>query len=226
MIKLYNLEDHQKANSFGWLLIAQLFLIMMPAIFGYLNWPWISALGVVFVMLTSLYIATTTKKDLFRGLALTSILIALLLLDAPNSTELPDTPFPLKVLAFVTIVLVIVYFLYIGTKLVQQVGKIGEVTLNTVMAAITGYILIGIIGGELVRLVQLLEPGAFNIESTASGYTYMYFSFVTITTLGYGDIAPQEPAGQSLVVLLAIAGQMYLTIVIALIVSQFGTKSK
>jgi len=225
MFKLYNLEDHQKANSFGWLLVAQLFLIMMPAIFGYLNWPWIAPIGVVLVMLTSLYIATTTKKDLFRGFALASVIIVLVLFDAPNSTEIPDVPFYQKVIAFLSIVLVIVFFLYIGTKLVQQVGRIGEVTINTVMAAITGYVLIGIVGGELVRLVQLTKPGSFNIESTADSYSYMYFSFVTITTLGYGDIAPQEPVGQALVVLLAIAGQMYLTIVIALIVSQYGTKS-
>ena len=225
MFKLYNPEEHKKANSFAWLLVAQLFLIMIPAIFGYLNLPWITAVGIVFVMLTSLYIATTTKKDLYRGLALTSVIIVLVFLDAPNSTESLDTPFNLKVLASFTIGLIILFFMYIGTKLVQQVVKIGEVTLNTVMAAVAGYILIGIIGAELVRFVQLIEPGAFNIESTADGYTYMYFSFVTITTLGYGDIAPQEPMGQSLVVLLAIAGQMYLTIVIALIVGQFSSKS-
>jgi len=224
MFNLYNLEEHQKANSFGWLLVAQLFLIMMPAIFGYLNWPWITAIGVVLVMLTSLYIATTTKRDLFRGLALASVIIVLVFLDAPHSTESPDAPYYQKVLAFITIVLVIIFFLYVGFKLVQQVGRFGEITLNTIMAAITGYVLIGIIGGELVRFVQLIEPRAFNIESTAEGYTYLYFSFVTITTLGYGDIAPQEPVGQSLVVLLAIAGQMYLTIVIAMIVGKLSTK--
>ncbi len=224
MFNLYNFEEHQKANSFGWLLVAQLFLIVMPAIFGYLNIPWISAVGVVLVMLSSLYIATTTKRDLFRGLALASVIIVLVFLDAPHSTELPDTPYDHKVLAFISIVLVIIFFLYVGFKLVQQVGKIGEITLNTVMAAITGYVLIGIIGGELVRLVQLIEPGAFNIPSSADSYTYLYFSFVTITTLGYGDIAPQAPAGQSLVVILAIAGQMYLTIVIAMIVGKLSTK--
>jgi len=224
MFKLYDREDHQKANSFGWLLMSQMILIIMPAIFGYLNWPWLGAIGIVVVMLTALYIATTTKRDLLKGLALTSVIIVLLLVDAPHSTELADAPYEYKVLAFVTIILVIVFFLFIGVKLVQQVGRIGEVTLNTVMAAITGYILIGIIGGELVRLVQLIEPGAFNIESTAGGYTYLYFSFVTITTLGYGDIAPHEPVGQSLVIILAIAGQMYLTIVIALIVGKLSTK--
>ncbi len=224
MFKLYDREDHQKANSFGWLLMSQMILIIMPAIFGYLNWPWLGAIGIVVVMLTALYIATTTKRDLLKGLALTSVIIVLLLVDAPHSTELADAPYEYKVLAFVTIILVIVFFLFIGVKLVQQVGRIGEITLNTVMAAITGYILIGIIGGELVRLVQLIEPGAFNIESTAGGYTYLYFSFVTITTLGYGDIAPHEPVGQSLVIILAIAGQMYLTIVIALIVGKLSTK--
>lgn len=76
----------------------------------------------------------------------------------------------------------------------------------------------------MVRLVQIVLPGSFNIESSVDGYTYMYFSFVTITTLGYGDIAPQEPVGQALVVLLAIFGQMYLTIVIAIIIGLLISK--
>jgi len=54
MFKLYNKEHHQKANSFGWILGAQLFLIMMPAIFEYLHWPWLAALGVIFVMVSSI----------------------------------------------------------------------------------------------------------------------------------------------------------------------------
>jgi voltage-gated potassium channel len=220
MFNFYDEERHQKANSFAWLLIAQLFLIIMPAIFEYLHMPWIAGLGVVFVMLSSLYIATTTKKDLIRGLAIMSVVVILIFIDASHSAELPDAPFSHRALAFVTIILVIFFFLYIGVKLVQQVQKIGEISVNTVMAAITGYLLIGITGGELVRLVQLLGPGSFNIEAAADRYTYMYFSFVTITTLGYGDITPQEPIAQGLVVLLATAGQMYLTIVIAMIVGQ------
>jgi voltage-gated potassium channel Kch len=220
MFNLYDEERHAKANSFAWLLIAQLFLILMPAIFGYLHWPWFATIGIIFVMFSSLYIATTNRQDLLRGLAMVLVLIVLLLLDPPKHVEWQIEALELKALSYATLVLVILFFAYIGVKLAQQVLKLKKVTVNTVMAAVSGYILIGIVGGYLVQLVQMALPGSFNLETSVDGYTYMYFSFVTITTLGYGDIAPQAPLGQALVVILAIAGQMYLTIVIAMITGQ------
>lgn len=224
MIKFYNRESHQKANSFGILLAAQLFLILLPAIFEYLHFPWIVAIATVFVIFSSLYIVTTNERDLFIGLFIGTIATILLLVDAPNPTETPDATFGDKVIAFGTIVWVTLLFTYIMVKLAQQVLAMRMVNLNVVLAAIVGYVLIGMIGGYLVRLVQMLTPGAFNIEPSVDGYTYMYFSFVTVTTLGYGDIAPQLPVGQALVIILAILGQMYLTIVIAMIIGQLIAK--
>lgn len=224
MFKLYDSARHKEANSFAWLLGAQMFLILMPAIFEYLKWPWIASLGVIFVMLSSLYIATMTKSELIKGLVIATVAAILLLVDAPNHPDFGHTSMNPKLIEFSTIIIIITYFLYISVSLCRQVMKLGEINLNTVMAAISGYILIGIIGGYLIRLVHILTPGAFNIKAGADIFNYLYFSFVTITTLGFGDILPQEPVGQAIVVVLAVAGQMYLTIVIALIIGQLIAK--
>jgi hypothetical protein len=58
--------------------------------------------------------------------------------------------------------------------------------------------------------------------NTAVGFhDYLYFSFVTLTTLGYGDITPVSAFAKSLTIFIAITGQLYLTILIAMLVGKY-----
>jgi len=55
---------------------------------------------------------------------------------------------------------------------------------------------------------------------------YIYFGFVTLTTLGYGDVTPVSPMARSMAVLIAITGQLYMTILIAMLVGKFLARSE
>lgn len=85
------------------------------------------------------------------------------------------------------------------------------------LAAINFYLLTGITFSYLYLLVNLFTPGAFDLASQgiSSWPDYLYFSFVTLTTLGYGDILPLSPLAQSLVSLEAIVGVLSPTVMIA-----------
>ncbi|MBO9481694.1 potassium channel family protein [Salinisphaera sp. G21_0] len=85
------------------------------------------------------------------------------------------------------------------------------------LAAINFYLLTGITFSYLYLLVNLITPGAFDlaIQGISSWPDYLYFSFVTLTTLGYGDILPLSPLAQGLVSLEAIVGVLSPTVMIA-----------
>ena len=74
----------------------------------------------------------------------------------------------------------------------------------------------------LIASVHRHFPEAYNfdIHKNFSISDYNYYSFVTLSTLGYGDISPQIPISKSLAILETIVGQLYLTIIIALLVGK------
>jgi hypothetical protein len=102
-------------------------------------------------------------------------------------------------------------------------------SLDTIFAAVVAYLLIGIGFTLLYTMLLGLDPQAFNVadrpgfdERAALPSPLVYFSFVTIATLGYGDITPQLPLPQILAALEAVIGQFYIAIVIAWLVSRYA----
>lgn len=99
----------------------------------------------------------------------------------------------------------------------------GPVTVYRVIGGIAGYLLIG---GTWTFAYQLLEqqiPGAIRFEpgvaeTVSQPNNLIYFSFITLTTVGYGDVHPVHPAARSLAVAEALVGQLYLAILIASLV--------
>ncbi len=85
------------------------------------------------------------------------------------------------------------------------------------LAAINFYLLTGITFSYIYLIVNLFSPGAFDLanENISSWPCYLYFSFVTLTTLGYGDILPLSSLAQSLVTLEAVIGVLSPTVMIA-----------
>lgn len=130
-------------------------------------------------------------------------------------------------LAWPQIVMGLIFFAFIGVQLIKAFFKAPTVDLNLIFGAIAGYMVIGIIGGELCALLDYHVPEAFTITTKdLSAYKYFYFSFVTLSTLGYGDIVPNNDAGGALTVLLSLAGQIYLTIIMAIIIGKFVAEKR
>jgi hypothetical protein len=99
----------------------------------------------------------------------------------------------------------------------------GTVTRDRIAGAVTFYILAGVIWADLYYLVSLHVPGAFSGmthgESPEDRSIWVYFSFITLTTVGYGDITPVAHAARSLSNLESLIGQLYPAIVLARLVS-------
>jgi predicted neutral ceramidase superfamily lipid hydrolase len=107
--------------------------------------------------------------------------------------------------------------------IVRDIIKTRLVSVQTLLAAMCLYLLIGIIFALLYEFVgTVTQNGFFGSVSAGTITNYLFFSFMTLTTVGYGNLIPATPIGQSLSMLEAILGQIYLIVVVARLVSLWG----
>jgi voltage-gated potassium channel len=104
----------------------------------------------------------------------------------------------------------------------------GSVDLNKILGAVALYLLIGFIWSLLYTILLEFSPNALTGMEAGPWYDNMpittYFSFVTLTTLGYGDISPATPLSEIFVILEAVVGMFYLAVIVASLVGSFRHK--
>jgi hypothetical protein len=127
----------------------------------------------------------------------------------------------------------IVGALFIGVviaSILRFMFKSEEINREIIYAAILLYLLAALIWAFVYTFLELIDPASFNIDlSRPQDYllVFQYFSFVTITTLGYGDITPVTEVAKAITVLEAVAGQLYLVVAVAWLVGMHvSSKSK
>lgn len=119
----------------------------------------------------------------------------------------------------VHLLLMLCFFIWLTWLVAHQVLFTGKIDTNKIIGAICVYLLLGIIWAMMYLFIAEAVPGAFNGMIQAPWLdnfgTAVYFSFVTITTLGYGDISPVLPLVRFLVYMEAIVGVFYMAILVA-----------
>jgi len=102
----------------------------------------------------------------------------------------------------------------------------GRVDSERVCAALCAYLLVGVAFGGLFAALDALAPGSLGGARSSRGALSIdeavYFSFVTLATLGYGDLVPATGAARALSILEAVFGQLYLAVLVARLVSLYG----
>ena len=113
---------------------------------------------------------------------------------------------------------IILYF-YIVVLLVKKLLSYQVVTADLIYCAISTYFLIGVMWSGIYMVLEGICPGSFSGISEAGDL--LYFSFVTLTTVGFGDISPQTIISKRLVIFEAATGCIYLAVIIAMIVGRY-----
>lgn len=118
--------------------------------------------------------------------------------------------------------------IYLITR--ELMFEVNTVSAETLWAAINVYVLMGVLFAFLYTFVAAVEPEAFTGDvllgdGRFSGQTFIYFSYVTMTTLGYGDITPNIQISATLVYVQALIGQLYVAIMIARLVALYSTQN-
>lgn len=134
-----------------------------------------------------------------------------------------DRDTPSVLLAQWQALFVILSFGMLTLVILGQVFRDGPVTYHRIQGAIAAYLLLGVTWAGAYKLVALHFPGSFTgaVENGVSlSGNWLYFSYATLSTVGYGDIVAAHPIGRSLAVMEALVGQLYPAILIARLVSQ------
>jgi voltage-gated potassium channel len=124
------------------------------------------------------------------------------------------------------------FFILMTVRLLHKIVHDTVVTADTLYGAACIYLFIGITWAIVYYIISRLEPGAFYVNATRSadiigGWpSFVYFSFVTLSTVGYGDITPATQLVRSVVILQVITGVFYVAVLIGRLVDLYrpGTK--
>lgn len=118
-----------------------------------------------------------------------------------------------------------VFLLLATSNTLQQVAVGNDISLNRIVGAVCVYLLLGVMWSIAYSVLEFSQPGSFKglteLASTAWNPDWIYFSFLTITTLGYGDITPLTQTARSLTFSEAIVGQFYIAVLVAGLVSAY-----
>lgn len=180
----------------------------------------ILVLALSFLFVQSVWVFTDKK----RHVVLSMVAVAILLGISWFSKTLDDDIFEVQVFQ---LSLYVLFFMFVTFALFTHLIKTKKVTVDSIIIAIAIYCLFGIIGGSLAMLLSVIFPfDAYNLPPLlheVNMLDYTYYSFVTLTTLGYGDITPARQETQALGYMLAVTGQFYVAIVVAILVSKLVT---
>jgi hypothetical protein len=118
-----------------------------------------------------------------------------------------------------------VFYLLTAVRIIQVLANCDRVSPRTLCLAAAGYVHLGLTSGLLATVLQLVDTDSFNLGANAVHEELMarlsYFSFVTLGSLGYGDVVPASPIGEAFAVLLSITSTLYLSLLIGLLLSRF-----
>lgn len=120
----------------------------------------------------------------------------------------------------------VAFFFIIITAILAHIFRQEQVSADVIAGAIVDYLLMAAMWAQLYVVLETAKPGSFNFPAGAQDSIpaqLKYFSIVTITTVGYGDITPLAPASKALANLESIVGQLYLVILVAWLVGMHVT---
>lgn len=115
-----------------------------------------------------------------------------------------------------------VFIIFIVGSVIIKIMKPQEVTIYTLVDGLNGYLLLAIMFISLVGFCNFHIPGSYNVTIN-SDMELVYYTLITLTTAGYGDITPVLPVTQSLSMLIAVAGQFYVAIIVAILVGKYAS---
>jgi len=177
---------------------------------------------IIFVItLSFLFIQSTIVANVRRSkkILLRVIVISMILLIWLKPAGYDSVYVDLVKLGFI-----VAFFVFVMSFLIRFISKSTSVDVNVLIVSINIYLLAGIVGASLSLVLYYLYPDAYNFPAYIDHPAFvhfLYYSFITMSTVGYGDITPRIAETQTLAYLLSIAGQLYVAIIIAFLIGKF-----
>ena len=180
---------------------------------------WVS-LGVqVAIIVAAAAIAADTRRHLGQTLAMAVPAAILVVLGDLTGHRLIDWAGYLAAMCL---------YLHVIRLMLRSIFQARVVTLDVISLALCTYVLLGVLWVFFYLPVLALDPAAFNFTTPLAAQdpvdTMTYFSYVTLTTLGYGDIVPVAPLARSLAVVEALTGVLFMAVLISRLVGAYSNR--
>ena len=212
-----------RRHQFGVLFVLLFCVILIPPYFE--NTPWIGSFWRVLftlVLLWSLYAIGGSRNVV--------VLAVLFLIPTLLSTWMAGS-LAQRYLFYIDNITNIAYFSLVCYLLARHILSARSVTLEVIFASMCLYVILAVLWGAIYANLYMYYDGSFTFYGLSAGeagldkedlFQYMtYYSFVTLSTLGYGDIIPVHQVAQNWAAVEAMIGQFYIAIVIARLVSLY-----
>ncbi len=220
-------DDHARLfqQRYRYLLMTQfVFVVWYSLLEGMVGVMYLLELTLVATLLAGVFVATIKRRQFVIAVMLASVLILSRWSAIATSTD---------VLYLISYAAGAAFFLYIVVIVTFDIFTRSEkVTVDLIYGAVSVYWLLGLVFAFIYVLLEVFFPGSFignKLEADSIGSSlssFVYFSFVTLTTLGYGDISPLSRVAGVLSYLEAILGQLYLAIMVARLVGMYLVHSQ
>lgn len=214
------------------LLLALCLLVLISFAFPSLSWAGAIGYALIALLLTQLMVVKLSRRTwrdrLYQLLGVVALISQLIWVITPvkwTSTGMP---------------LILSWSVLVGwsvVRLVEGLAREQRVNRSMLMGAAAGYLLLGLTAGLVMSAVETIQPNSFepldlSVRALDGGNTSVletapvfarinYFAFVCLTTVGFGDITPALPLSRMLSVATAIAGPLYLAVVMGVLISRY-----
>jgi voltage-gated potassium channel len=206
------------ADSYGLVLVLLVTSYFCDAALGDYTW---GRVVVVLVLAAATWLALRASQVQRRPMRIAQALIPVLCIVAVASLLIGQDDVAHAVTGTISLILVVVAPIAIVWHLARNMALSAE----TFLGAVCVYLLIAQLFATLFALIALVAGQPFFVQtSDPSTIDYIYFSFVTITTVGYGDFTSALPVGKMLAMTEAVFGQLYLITVVSLVVQNLGAR--
>lgn len=201
----------------------ELFLItQLIILFGsiFISAEWFDLWVMPFFLLSNLFagiILVLNRKGLRRLLLLLFFLsLTLLVLNLINK-ESSDTTNYFKFGAY------FLFYAVVTLEIIRQVWQSKVVQKNVILGLISGYISLGLLSFFTCLTIEIIYPNSYSglNPSLEISDQLMYYAYITLMTIGYGDILPITPIAQKAAILIGLIGQFYLVILTAIVVGKY-----
>ena len=208
-------------NNFSYLLVALLiFIIGVPITLDLelISLQFSRVLGITCLLAVGIWSLRDAGWPFSAGML---VVIVGIILNGLAVARGNDTLLAVSMLALFMFLLLATY------NALRQVAVGNDINPNRIVGAICIYLLLGVMWSIAYGVIEYSQPGSFTglTESVSPAWNtdWVYYSFVTITTLGYGDITPLSQTARSLSFAEAIVGQFYIAVMVAGLVSAYIT---
>ena len=177
---------------------------------------------ILIVSIFAILLAATLELSATKGMMWTAIPLVTFSILFTSLAHLYQT----RWMFIASYALLTMYFGFASVGMFTYLGRKGSITKGRLLGSVSLYLILGLFWFSIFNLLDTVYPGSF-AEAGAVPLaklprsTYLYFSIVTLTTTGYGDVVPVTPAARMLASLEAVTGVLYIAITVARLVAAY-----